>query len=270
MTTTTEIQTTTSATIRKIDTAVLRVDETYQRALGPIYVTKIARDFDPMALGVLEVSDRGNNGYVVIDGQHRLEACHRVGHREVDCKVHVGLSREREAELFLRLNFERQPAAKQRFAARVVSREPQAKAILDAAADTGFTVTPMSQPAPDSIAAIAGLDRVYELYGGPALRETLGTIRRTWPTDSGGRDRITLLGMALLLHTYPGLSTKRLSERLSKISPIMVHQRRQTYRADYRCSTPEACARVLLQAYNHGLQANRLPNLFDNKTEGAS
>lgn len=253
--------------LRKIDVALLQIDPSYQRALGPINVNRMVREFDPAALGVIEVSQRPNGDYIVLDGQHRVELCHRTGHREALCQVHTSLSTEREAALFLKLNFERAPSAKQKFAARVVSKEPQVKTILAIADRVGFTVSPMSPQSTSNISAIAGLDKLFENEGGVGLENTLTVIQNAWPRLTTGREREMLLGIALFLKKYPAVKIWTLAEKLSRVAPGELHLRRKTFYTDYRCPHDEAMARAILAEYNVKMKSGRLPNRFDRQSE---
>jgi hypothetical protein len=261
MTTTTN--STSATSFRRLDVVSLKTDETYQRILGPGHVKSIVRDFDPVALGVLEISDRGHEDYYVLDGQHRVNACRTIGYREVDCRVHHGLGRAREADLFLKLNFERAPAPVQRWAARVVSHDPKTESLLTIAEERGFTISPKAGGTPTNLTAVTSIDNIYARHGGPGLGYTLEVVRDAWPDIADGRDGTMLKGIALFLSKYPAVRRTELAGKLSSIPAGEIHKRRQSYRDDYRCSAPEGVARVILKHFNWRRSSSRLPNVFD-------
>ena len=247
----------------RLDVVLLKTDETYQRVLGAGHVRSIVRDFDPIALGVLEISDRGDDDFYVLDGQHRINACRIIGHREVDCRVHRGLDQKREAELFLKLNFERAPAPVQRWAARVISHDARTEALLLIADERGFTITPKSASSPTNLTAITSIDSIFARHGGPAFGYTLEVVRDAWPDAAEGRDGTMLKGIALFLSKYPMVRRTELVAKLAHIRPGEIHKQRDGYRDDYRCSAPEGVARVILRHFNWKRSSSRLPNVFD-------
>lgn len=83
--------------------------EHYQRMLLETKVARIAREFDPDALGVPLICERADGSYWILDGQHRIEAVRRrFGVAEkVWCDVVKEREPREEAQLFRRVNTER-------------------------------------------------------------------------------------------------------------------------------------------------------------------
>lgn len=82
--------------------------EDYQREGDDAFVAEIARNFNWVKFGALWVSQRANGTIgklCVVDGGMRLRAALRIGEiTEVPCLVYRGLTRQEEAEVFLRIN----------------------------------------------------------------------------------------------------------------------------------------------------------------------
>lgn len=92
---------------RYIHKNALMIDYSYQRPPSKTRARKIAREWDNSSCGVLTVSER-NNEYYVIDGQHRLLAAKSLDRVEyLRCMVFKWQSVEEEAAMFLGLNSNR-------------------------------------------------------------------------------------------------------------------------------------------------------------------
>jgi hypothetical protein len=245
-----------------LDTALLEVDEGYQRLLGPVHVNSIYRDFDSAALAVIQVSQRGDGTYVVLDGRHRVEVCRRMGIREVLSQIHTGLTVKREADLFLKLNFERAPSAKHQFAAQVLSEDPETLTMLDIVGDAGFTLHTLKGPSASNLVAVSGMRGVLRRYGAAILRKSLSTIAAAWPDQHGGRDSQTIQGLALFHAIYPDVDDTTLHDKLRLISPELIRQRRDLHRSTFGGTTAKAGAHIILRQYNHRRSTRQLPNLL--------
>lgn len=74
--------------------AALFSDPAYQRDVDERRVTKMAGEFDPRLLGVLEVSARDDSRFAILDGQHRHALALRVQGDDavLVCQVYEGAS----------------------------------------------------------------------------------------------------------------------------------------------------------------------------------
>jgi hypothetical protein len=91
--------------IRKMRVKDLQTD-TYQRLLGDARVTKFAKNFDERLVGFPLVNVRDNGEAYIVDGQHRVGAVSKNGIDQIECRVVYGLSKEEEAELFIKSNID--------------------------------------------------------------------------------------------------------------------------------------------------------------------
>lgn len=76
----------------------MSIDEDYQRP-PQRKINKIAKEWNVEKCRVIEVSYR-NNQFYVVDGQNRYLAALQVGEECLPCQIHIGLTKEQEAEIF--------------------------------------------------------------------------------------------------------------------------------------------------------------------------
>ncbi|HSQ87990.1 DUF6551 family protein [Romboutsia sp.] len=69
-----------------LDVNQLLIDEETQRGIMTSQVERIIRDFNPSSFGRITVSKR-DDGYYVVNGQHRLMALKKIGVRQAPCIV---------------------------------------------------------------------------------------------------------------------------------------------------------------------------------------
>ncbi len=85
----------------------LFADHAYQRELDEVRVLKMAANYRLALVGIVEVSDRGNGRYAILDGQHRWamvrdRSFDQVKTPHLPCRVHTGLTVDQEAKLYRR------------------------------------------------------------------------------------------------------------------------------------------------------------------------
>lgn len=168
---------------------------------------KLKEGFDPAALGVPTVSNRGRGVYIWLDGQHRGELMRRAGwgDQKIECKVFTGLTTPQEAELFLRLNDGRQPKSMAKFLARVTAQEPAAVAITHIIATHGWQVTDSNGPG--SVKAVVSLDKVYvsrknDTPDGVVLDITMRVITEAWGHAAEAADGRIIEAVGLLFSRF--------------------------------------------------------------------
>lgn len=108
----------------------LEVDEQLQRKRSEANVADIARNFNWPEFGALDVVAVGDGRYIVVDGQHRLEAARRRAVTSVPCRVVVMSSREEQARFLVEKNSRiRRMDADSKFRLLVVAGESTATAV---------------------------------------------------------------------------------------------------------------------------------------------
>ena len=121
----------------------IEVDPSVQRPLNMAWAEKIGRELDPDLIGVFHVSRRANGKYYVIDGQHRHFGVKNVFGNNgtlVECKVYEGLTKSKEAELFVGLNDFKRPSRVDVFLKNVVARDTDAVAIDSIVRENGLAI----------------------------------------------------------------------------------------------------------------------------------
>src|SRR5262245_63217924 len=186
----------------------LEIDPACQRPEDPHKISAIEKDFDEAALGVLTVSHREKpEQYIILDGQSRRKAVLLRFGKEglVPCHVYDNLSKEQEADLFLKLNFTTKPKVIEKFPVRVTRGDEAAVEIQRILGQHGWKVS--NQPANGNVNAIAAVERIWELSqkveAEPNLVEAvIITISRAWGIDRYGAQGAIFEGLGWMFAEY--------------------------------------------------------------------
>lgn len=187
----------------------LHVDPTIQRPLDEARAQRLSDSLDLSLLGVIEVSDRDNGRYHVLDGQHRVAALRLAGFSTelVECKVHNGLAKADEASRFVGLNTFANPRAFDRFRVRVKAGDPVAVGIDQILMEFGWRL--MQGDSPGCFTAVVAAERVYTGHGtsekerGPEnLRAALGVITEAWGRKPINANGYVVGGLGLFFARY--------------------------------------------------------------------
>lgn len=266
----------------------LELDETYQRTKREHWVNSIAKNFDQDLFGKPLVAKRLNSRYLVVNGQHRIDALYLVYQREIEagatimvrCDVFASTSVKEEAKQFRGMNSETlRPSAAENFKARLAEDDPVALDIQRIAHECGFELwlTGGALPPKDKIGAIASLERIYgkrrgqdkaqgRLYitGSPEFLREILSILRDARQERGQVTAFILDGTAAFLNRYHGHKNYR-RERLVEIlretdSDAIMTDARSIQRSLRSGSIAKSTGMLILQRYNYRLaDNNRLP-----------
>ena len=253
----------------------ITVDRAYQRDYNHDKISRLAAEFNISAMGVPELSKRSESEYVVIDGQHRIEAGKLVGIKSFYCKVHEGLTAADEARLFKMLNAHRNlVTAPNMHRARVAAGEERAIAIQEMVDGLGYKLPRMftmkRKCAPDTIGAVGTLYQVYDSFGVEVLRQTLSLIRETWPNDGDALLGKVIEGVAVFVNKHHGnenFRKDRFVGRLNRIPASTIYRRAASRRDAAGGSLPHHLADILVEEYNRNTKA-RLQRLYLVTTAG--
>ncbi|MGV9336631.1 DUF6551 family protein [Nocardia sp. NPDC003726] len=233
------------------------VDHVYQRDLDTARARRIAREWDPRLVGVLEVSDRGPRHplgrYAIISGQHRWAAAGlRDPNMALVANVHTGLSITQEALLFHEIDAKtRRLNTWDRWKARRASGEPLVLDIETVVAEAGLTID--TAPKDGNIRCTSTLERIHRMGGTLLLGNVLRFIADVWGRRLDAVDGPLVLGLALILHSYDNdLDHARLGDVLIDFAPRQIKARAQTLRETENGSAGKLTALVMLAAYNNG------------------
>jgi hypothetical protein len=237
--------------------AVLFADSSYQRVLDDLRVQRMVDDFDPTLLGVLEVSDRENGTFAILDGQHRWAVVQDAhpDHAEAHlvCQVHRGLTVEDEARVFYEIDVRRKTLSGwDRWKARRGAGDPTVLSIERVVRDADLSVEPSSRDG--NVAATVALEKVWRIGGDALLSSTLTVLRFGFGAVRDAFDGQLIQAAAIVLTTYDAdeLDVQRLIEQLQTIPPRMVKARAQALKEAHRAELARLCAAVMIERYNAG------------------
>lgn len=196
--------------------------EESQREFNPRWAAHLAKQFDPVALGVLYVGKRPDGTFVVLDGQHRIGAAtlhygaDAAPNVQLPCMVIPVESVAEEAMLFRRFNDALNMPAHVKFHKALIFGDAEAVAIEEIVTNAGFKLHLHSSPTPRGhVKAINGLLSVYRQAGkrsgmyqnvmpGPQLLATILALL----AEAHGIDSIVSIdlmqGLQAFLNRYSG------------------------------------------------------------------
>ncbi|WP_433734901.1 DUF6551 family protein (plasmid) [Nocardia sp. CA-129566] len=232
-------------------------DAAYQRELDRARAKKIAREWDPRLVGVVEVSDRGprcpQGRYALINGQHRWAAAGlRDPNTVLVANVHTGLSVTQEATLFHEIDSKTKNLSTwDKWRSRRAAMDPAVLDIEDTVAAAGLSID--MAPKDGHIRCIATLERIHRMGGTRLLGNTLQTIVNVWGRRLDSVDAPIVMGLALILHTYTDtLDHRRLGEVLIEMVPRQIKARAQALREVETGQIGKLAAKYMVTTYNNG------------------
>ncbi|WAX58538.1 Lsr2 family protein [Jatrophihabitans cynanchi] len=240
--------------ITALPVAALFADPTYQRDLDEPRVAKMSGEYDHTLLGVLEVSERDDGRFAILDGQHRWATVARINgeHAHVVCNVHAGLSIEDEACLFHEIDTSRRNHTWwDRWRARRGMADSTVLAIDEVLHRHQLQVNPA--PADGNIRATKALETIVDDLGGlQMLDNVLIVLTSAFGRSVDAFDGGIMQGVALVLGHYDAdeLHGERLVAQLSAIAPRQLRARAVALREAHRGTVPRLSAAVIVERYN--------------------
>jgi len=246
----------TKATSQRIELIALNdcAPAGYQRPTSPKQVSDIVQEFDEAKLGVLTVSLRGGN-YYIIDGLHRSAALKTLGYSHTPCVVLTGMTYEEEAEFFRKQNENKRPITTlEDYASGIESNDPLCLKIDAIVKANGFSVG--NGRSFFKIASVHGLYTIVKDYSYKVLDDTLFLLANTWSDIRKASQYECLLGVAEFVSRY-GLAefSERLKDRFYAISYDYAEAMRVQGCAGTTTSRKKFC-RALVIHYNKGLRSD--------------
>jgi hypothetical protein len=231
----------------------LFIDHTYQRPLDDSRVAKMAASYDVALVGILEVSDRGDGKYAVVDGQHRWAMLVELDVRSVDtpvcCHVHRGLTVEQEAALFRDIDRGRRALTTwDRWHARLAAAEPTVVAI-DRVVRT-YNLVLSDQVRPSTIRATKTVEDIVAIGGTNLLGEVIDTLLTAWGPGADTFTAELLMGTAMVRAGYSQVDLGRLIDKLIETTPRQVSARARALRETQSGSLGRLVAVYMLSLYN--------------------
>lgn len=244
------------------------VDLAYQRHLTKAVVDQLVRTFNPLAFGVIAVSERRDGSYACIDGQHRIEAVLERGGPDGD-KIQVpawiyrGLTVDQEAALFAMFNSLRnRPSPLEVFHAQLLAGDHDAVTIERVVRESGWEIAmPSHASQQGTIGAVGSLHRLHRSLGERGLREVLRLINDSlWHrTEDAARywSLRTLGYFYQAYHDLPQYDRDRLLGLLNELSPSLLRNTAAILARQSAISVQAAMVVELVTRYNHRLPVSQ-------------
>lgn len=239
----------------------LKVDPRVNRPLDQAWVDALVSTWTPAALGVPIVSKNGDGRYVILDGQHRVEALREMHADDARVKVLVyeDLSLGEEAQLFVDFNHTRGVKAFVKFERLVTAGDTDACFILSILNEQGLHLSRgIESNAVNCVVTLQAL--LHYDRTGLLLKRVLTVPIGAWGSDSHGFSGDVLAGIARLFRRFPAASTKRLIQKLAGLpgGPTGALAKGRGLREVMGGRLSAAVAEHLRLLYNLGLRTGRL------------
>lgn len=197
--------------------------EAYNRKVDVNRVKKYIKTFRNDLLGIVLISERDGN-YYIVDGQHRILALKALNIRTVKCDVRTGLTYEEEARLFHDINDKSNRKDLNTFDSIKGLYEARDQLIVemhDVVWENGFELS--DQVGDNKLACASTVKRITERWGSEILDKTLSILRKTWNGDSESLRAPIVEGLAYLLKTYgEKMDYSKLPEKLKNHQPSVL------------------------------------------------
>lgn len=204
------------------------VDHRYQRTLesdrSQKLIQRIADSFHWSAFQAVLATKRPpvkgeGGGWLIIDGQHRVEAARRRGEMEVPAVVVEASTMAEQAAAFVRSNTDRvqiNPFALHR--ASVQGEDPRALAIDRLCKAAGIEIPPYPLPAdklkPGQTLALATIAKLPARFGDDIAELALKTVARAYAGKSGALRAPVIQAVAMLLQNEIQMKRTDLARRI--------------------------------------------------------
>jgi hypothetical protein len=200
----------------KVRLADLTTDGRFNRPTSEKQIANIDGGFNMAAFRTIEVWQREDGRYVILDGQNRTEVLRRRG-VPLDAKcvpaiVHRDLTVEEAAELFVLLNSGRAITPFDRFRAMLTNGEAETVAIDATVRSFGLRVT--DKGADDALACPGTLYTVFRTGSPPGalLGRTLRALVEGFGSIKEALGAVLIRGVARYLYEHPDIDAGMLGE----------------------------------------------------------
>lgn len=239
----------------------LVLDMRYQRMPNEAKVSKIARNFNKDAVGVIVCSIREDGVIAIIDGGHRVAAMNLLGMQEstIDALVYFGLSLDQEAKIFTLMNEDRtKPKASNIFKAQVISNDEKAVG-LDALLKS-LNLVPDNKPGNGIVRGIGTLKTIYDNAGHTNTLKALSSLKKAFGDHSSTFNVDVVTALAIVFKKYNDISTTKVVDALKRFVTIenMINQAKAMNLGSSRPIKYSTLPFIIVSSYNHKLRTNRI------------
>lgn len=239
----------------------LVIDMRYQRQPNEAKVSKIARNFNSDAVGVIICSIREDGVIAVIDGGHRIAAMNLLGMQNstIDALVYFGLNLDQEAKIFTLINDDRtKPKTSDIFKAQVIANDPKTVG-LDSLLKS-LNLEPANKPGNNIIRGIGTLKAIYENAGHDNTLKSLTCLKNAFGPHSSSFNVDAITALAIIFKRYPKISASRITEVLKKFGSIniLISQANTMNLGSNQSIRYTSLPYIIVNAYNHKMRAHRV------------
>lgn len=190
-------------TVGKVRLSQTVIDPAIQRGVVEREVNAIGADFVPAAVGFVVVSIRENGDYVLVDGQQRKAGAALADWDEpVNAVFYKGLPREKEAELFRRLNFRTSVSALDAFRIAVVEGRPAEVAVYTVLKEFEVGVRSLTAGKVQFQGVKAAIRIVGQLGGIDDLRWAFNVATQAWGKESDVYYNVHVIDALAFIHRH--------------------------------------------------------------------
>ena len=186
--------------------------DTYQRALHPARVARIAKEFDERVANEPKISFRDGH-YYVMDGQNTIAArkfLHGGEDLQIRCKVYFGMTEREEALLFAQqTGISERLSAGQKLRALIFAGEPAAVAFQQATELAGVHLSFEEGRGKQRISCIATAYHEFIRLGPELYIESLDVLLNAWDGEPDSMSSANLLGICRFVELYHSEFPKR-------------------------------------------------------------
>ena len=179
--------------------------DTYQRALHPARVARIAKEFDERVANEPKISFRDGH-YYVMDGQNTIAARKFLNGGEdlqIRCKVYFGMTEREEALLFAQqTGISERLSAGQKLRALIFAGEPAAVAFQQATELAGVHLSFEEGRGKQRISCIATAYHEFIRLGPELYIESLDVLLNAWNGEPDSMSSANLLGICRFVELY--------------------------------------------------------------------
>ena len=198
--------------------------DTYQRALHPARVARIAKEFDERVANEPKISFRDGH-YYVMDGQNTIAARKFLNGGEdlqIRCKVYFGMTEREEALLFAQqTGISERLSAGQKLRALIFAGEPAAVAFQQATELAGVHLSFEEGRGKQRISCIATAYHEFIRLGPELYIESLDVLLNAWNGEPDSMSSANLLGICRFVELYHSEYNKgRLIAKLRQVDEI--------------------------------------------------
>ena len=239
----------------------LVIDMRYQRVPNDVKVSKIARNFNKDAVGVIICSMREDGVIAVIDGGHRIAAMNLLGMQDttIDALVYFGLTIKQEAEIFFTINEDRtKPKTADIFKAKVVANDPEAVG-LDSMLKA-LKLEPANKPGNGYIRGIGTIREIYINAGYDNTYNALLCLKNAYGPHSSSFNVDLVVALAIIFKRYENINKSGVIEALKRFATVdsIVAQAKTMAIGSSRPIRYTTLPFVIVNSYNHKKRANRI------------